>query len=499
MMRHIREICRGSLLALLTAVATHAVAAEDVTARAMKLYEKHSYEEAARLLRPQLQALDAGSQPAARLTLGMIYLRSAELYQALQNTALLIEQDYLKKLAGQRGAGSSRHADFFLGQALREGGKYAESVKHLQRFLAQAPGSPLRTDASLELGVAYWQQKQKQQAQVQWDGVANGLPDDKAALAAAYAVAGAQERNPLALAEAAAQALKKQGATASARMNRSLLRAYSRGDAPEKALDLLAVNEFRNAAFVENLGQSKSISFYDSGLLGDIAYAHLRAAVLYLEQAGRDAKLGTTAAYFLTDAWLLLGNAEQAQRQAGVFLAQAQMPAQYRDHARARQAAAQYLAGKKSDANATWTDLLEKSAGRPEPLAEVMLACTQARADCAKYDQRAVAAAEAGEGKKYFILNAALGRYYLARKDYSRAALYMEAGRDKANKNKIEVNDPVMLTALAQAYYHNKKFSENLEIYFEMSKQYPAVRQIQDAMQGIYAMEQKSAGDVKIF
>jgi len=26
-----------------------------------------------------------------------------------------------------------------------------------------------------------------------------------------------------------------------------------------------------------------------------------------------------------------------------------------------------------------------------------------------------------------------------------------------------------------------------------MSKQYPAVRQIQDAMQGIYAMEQKSA------
>jgi len=26
----------------------------------------------------------------------------------------------------------------------------------------------------------------------------------------------------------------------------------------------------------------------------------------------------------------------------------------------------------------------------------------------------------------------------------------MEAGRDKANKNKIEVNDPVMLTGLAK-------------------------------------------------
>ena len=75
----------------------------------------------------------------------------------------------------------------------------------------------------------------------------------------------------------------------------------------------------------------------------------------------------------------------------------------------------------------------------------------------------------------------------------------MEAGRDKANKNKIEMNDPVMLVGLAEAYYHNKKFSENLEIYFELSKQFPAVRQIQEAMQGIYSMEHQSAGDVKIY
>ena len=51
----------------------------------------------------------------------------------------------------------------------------------------------------------------------------------------------------------------------------------------------------------------------------------------------------------------------------------------------------------------------------------------------------------------------------------------MEAGRDKAYKNKIEVNDPVMLVGLAEAYYRNKKFSENLEIYFEIGKQYPVV------------------------
>jgi hypothetical protein len=56
-----------------------------------------------------------------------------------------------------------------------------------------------------------------------------------------------------------------------------------------------------------------------------------------------------------------------------------------------------------------------------------------------------------------------------------------------------------MLVNLAEAYYRTKKFSESLEIYFEMSKRFPVVRQIQEALQGVYSIEHKSAGDVKIF
>ena len=55
-----------------------------------------------------------------------------------------------------------------------------------------------------------------------------------------------------------------------------------------------------------------------------------------------------------------------------------------------------------------------------------------------------------------------------------------------------------MLVNLAEAYYGSRQFSEALEIFFEMSKQFPAVRQIQVALQGVYSMEQKSVGDVKI-
>ena len=118
------------------------------------------------------------------------------------------------------------------------------------------------------------------------------------------------------------------------------------------------------------------------------------------------------------------------------------------------------------------------------------------------FSQAAISASELvqkGEGKAFARLNHALGRYYLWKKDYVKAVVYMEAGRDKSNKNRIEFNDPLMLIDLADAYYYSRKYSEALEIFFEMSKQFPAVRQIQVAIQGVYSMEQKSAGDAKIF
>ena len=107
--------------------------------------------------------------------------------------------------------------------------------------------------------------------------------------------------------------------------------------------------------------------------------------------------------------------------------------------------------------------------------------------------------AQRGQGKPFNRINFALGKYYLWKKNYAQAVAYMEAGRDKSNKNRIEFNDPLMLVDLAQAYFRSKQFSEALEIFFEMSKQFPAVRQIQVALQGVYIMEQQSAGDVKIF
>lgn len=477
-----------------------AMAAEDVTARALKLYEKHLYDEAARLLQPELAGMDAGRQGAASLALGMIYLGSATLYRDFFQTALVIERDYFLQLGKQKTATPSRYVDLYLGQILLESGKNAEGAKYLHRFAARRGADPVsKSMAEIQLGIAYNRQKQQHKALHLWSAQDVNNPEIMAALAAAYAGGKLQNKKPLTLADAALQETRTRHASPGARMLVNLTRAYSEAGAPEKALDLLKYDEAGEASHVENLGASKMINFYDAGLLDALAKAYLDSAVLYLEKAGRDSKLSTTAAYYLADAYLQQGNAALSLQSSAAFLAQPQAPRRYRNVAQALQASAQNLTGKHAEAGAGWLSVAKNSRTDPASLAAVILSCAQAGGNCAGLEKLALAAIEQGEGKKFFPLNAALGKYYLLRKDYPKALLYMEAGRDKANKNKIEANDPLLLVGLAEAYYHNKKFSENLEIYFEISKQYPAVRQIQDAMQGIYAMEHQSAGDVKIF
>lgn len=475
------------------------MAADDVTARAMKLYEKHYFEDAARLLHPALPAIDSSRRASASLLLGMIHLGSARLYRELHRTATGIELDYLILLSKQKTGAASHYVNLYLGQVLVEAGNPEQGIVFLKRFSENSTQALTKGIAGIELGIAYSRHKQAQSAEQVWATVDTSKPEIKAAMAGAYALAGKQENRPANLADAAVKEFKAAGKTPNMRMVRNLLRAYSHGGATEKAFELISFAELNAASYVEDLGSSKTISFYDLSLLDDLARMNLDTSVKYLELAKLDDKTGITANYFLADAYLMQGNTELSLRTLNAFLAQRNLPQKYRDSAQIVLASAYSKMGRRAEANAIWQALAEKVMNEPALVGEVVLACTQAKADCEKFEKIALAAVVKGEGKKYFPLNSALGKYYLMKKNYSQAMLYMEAGRDKANKNKIEVNDPVMLAGLAEAYYRNKKFSENLEIYFELSKQYPAVRQIQEAMQGIYAMEQQSAGDVKIF
>lgn len=494
----IAGIRRAALLGMLPALMiAPAYAADDAATVAMRLHDKRHYEDAARTLRPALSSLAPGRQGAAHLTLGIIYLRNAELHHELHQAGIAAQVGYLRKLAAARGRDRSRFADLYLGEALLEGGSPGEAAKHLERFMAQGTVGPrYKAIARAGLGLSHFRRQEARKAQALWAGIDTADPEVKAELAAAYSAAGLQDKNPVAMSDAA---LKDSGLGPSPRMRRNLLRVYVLAGLTDRGLDLLHQADLKTPSYTEVLGKTKTISFYDLSLLADLATLYGQASLAYLEKAAGDPRLKGTADYYLGEAYANAGSVEPSVRAVGAFLSLAEAPPQHRDRARVRQAANQYLQGRREEAVAAWDELAQRQPVDPDLLAETILACVRVKAECPKVEPRAALAAEAGRGRALSLLNFALGRYHLWKKDYAKAIAYMEAGRDKSNKNRIEVNDPVLLVSLAEAYARTKQFSESLEIYFEMSKHFPVVRQIQEALQGIYSIEHKSAGDVKIF
>jgi len=490
----IRAALVGAAVVLMAETAS---GADEPVARALRLYESHHYEEAASALQADLPSLEPTRRSAAYLTLGMIYLDNAALYRELHEAAIAVELDYLKQLAAVRGVGVSRFVNLYLGKTLLESGHPAEATTYLERFRAQ-PGVDPRSRAIAEasLGLCQFLRKDAHAARTLWASIDGADPEVQAALAAAYSRAGLKDRDLGAVADAA---LRRLADRPSSRMVESLLTVYARAGLTDKGLELVRQADLKAASHTEVLGRTKTISFYDVAVLFDVATLYRQASIRYLEKAVADPRTQPTADYYLGAAYAETGNVELALRATGAFLAVPHAPPQYQSRARVRYAASEYLQGRRAEAMAVWEELARAQPADPEVLAEIIVGCARVRADCARIEPWATRAAEGAEGRTARALNIALGQQYLSRHDYGHALAYLEAGRDKSNKNRIEANDPVMLVNLGEAYYRSRQFSEALEIYFEMSKHFPAVRRIQEALQGVYAVAHKSAGDVKIF
>lgn len=488
-----------SISVLMIGMTTLVHAADDAVARATKLYEKRHYEEAAGLLRYESASIAPAAHGAANLLLGMIHLKNAMLHADLYQASVSATQDYLKKLSAAQRSDRSRFIDLYLGEALIEAKKPEAAITHLERFSANdGVDARYREIARIELGLARLLNNDEPGATSLWSAVDSADPEVKAELAAAFSRAGLRDKDPLAMADESLAEAKRSGKPLSPRLVANVLAVYSRAGAVEKGLELLRRSELKSFSYRETLGRSKTISFYDISLLNNMAALHGKAAIAALEKAMADPKVKDAAGFHLAQAHALFGSSEQAGHVAASFIATAQMPSQFKDRMRAWQGAVLLQKGRKADAQAIFSELAARQPADPDVLAEMLYACGRFRTDCSKTARQASAVVEAGEGRKFSNLNIALGKYHLVKPDNSRAITYLEAGRDKSSKNKIEANDPALLVGLADAYFGTKKYSEALEIYFEMSKQFPEVRQIQEAMQGVYAMEHKSAGDVKI-
>ncbi len=493
--------CRLGFILLLAAgiAGAPAYGADDPVGAAIKLLEKRRYEQAARSLEDALARLDAEHRAQAQLVLGTIYLRNADLHEALARTAAAAELDYLDKLLKTGVEGRSRYARLYLAEAQLARGSPREAGRNFEQVRADARiESRYRAIAGVGLGSALWAQRDAERARGLWKTAEAGGAAE-IALARAAAEGRARLVDAKTLLRVADDSARSRDA--SPRVRRYLIEIYFAVGAFDWALAVARAADWGVASYVEQFkaakGTAKSIGFYDLAILGDLAQLYRELARARLEQAAADARMKPSAEYYLAEALSGLGANGEAAASAQAFLARPQAPAQFRERARVRQALIAHRQGRGVEAESAWTAIAEQ-ASDPEVLADIVLGCADTAAQCAKALARAGQVAETGDRRKAQRLNTALGTYYLRKKDYARAIAYMEAGRDKSNKNKIEANDPEMLAGLAEAYYRTKQFSEGLEIFFEMSQEFPVVRQIQEAVQGVYSMEHRSAGDVRI-
>ncbi len=484
---------------IILSAAAQAYSADDVVTRAMKLYEKRHYVEVMNVLRSDAASIEPAKQGSANLTLGMAYFKNAVLHRELYQASALATHNYLKKLSAAQGKDRSRFVDLYFGDALIETGKPGVAAIYLEKFSSNESVEPrFRSIAKVRLGLCFYLSNDARKAVDLWSTVETTDPEVKSELAAVYSRAGLADKNPAALADECLAEATRTGKPISMRMVKNLLSVYARAGLTDKGLDLLKRADLKAYSYRETLGKSKIINFYDLSLLGDMATIYGQASLVYLEKAAGDLKARAAAEFYLGQAYALFGSIDQSMKITATFTTLSPMPRQYKDRIRVWQGANLFQKDRRADAIGVWNELARMQPSDPDLLAEILFACARLKTECREFLQKATASVEAGEGKKFSNLNIAIGKYYLGRLDNAKSVSYLEAGRDKSNKNKIESNDPAMLVNLADAYLRTKKFSEGLEIYFEMSKQFPEVRQIQEAVQGVYAMEHKSAGDVKI-
>lgn len=485
----------ASALFLLNAASVSA----DPAKSGVEALQKNRYEEAVVLF----TGARAQAKPDAldSLNFGVALAESAKLYRDLYALSVKLHVDYLERIAPVAGRERSRYARLYLGRTLLEAGKPKEAARAFERFLTEkTPDEDYRHIARAGLGLAYHRLGMGQKALSVWGQIKATGPEVTSELARAYASAGNRDKDAVALADRAFELVKSSRKRPSAIVTANLLGVYASGGFVDRGLEVLKASGTSNlegCSYEEKISEYKTIRFYDTRLLGDLGAFYGAAAVKFLKEAATDAKLKGAAGFYLAETYGLLNDTADSER-ARTVLSSGSIPTKLNYRAEMIGVENLFRSGKKDEAIRRLKGY--SGANPPETLmAEALLTCAKLGIACKDIASKAEASAAGPQnGKRLSVFNRALGRYFLFDGDLVKAIRYMEEGRDKSKKNKIEFNDPRTLTALSEAYCGTKQYSEALEIFFEMNKHFPAVRQLQIVLQGIYSMEHRSAGDVKI-
>ncbi len=485
-----RRILIAAIAGCLTATAVFAAGSASDLKKSAEMLEKHYYDSAAALLRTT--RFEGDLEPMAALTLARAYARSAELHRALHVASLALGTRYLQQLTMQRGPEGSRYAALFHGEYLIEARRSKDGATQIRRFLEQKGNPVSYTEIAKALLAA-------EQGTVLPAHMTSIDPLVRLQAAATASKVPARRADALALTDQSVEALRNAKSILPMRAVSLAVGIYARLGEFDKAFTLLAGVDRGRPSIEEKVSESKVLRHYDPALLGNIALLHVGAAEAIFERVRNAPRVKSVAGYFLAELHVLNGRASNAAALIAQIVDAPDLPPAFRERAAILQAIVDLQAKDAERGKGALDELAKKHAENPVLLAETLLACVRARQECVAVTAAARRLAQSAQSERFRALHRAVGEQYAAEGKHDLALQSLETARDKSNKNKLDTNDPLLLLRLAEQHFAAKSFSESLEIYFELGKEFPAVRQLQEAAQGIYSTEYRSAGDVRIF
>ncbi len=478
-------------------------AAEESLKKAMEKYETHRYSEGIALLRKEIDGRQKDELVLPYFILGRFYLKEAELYRTMYETSLMTTNDYLIKLNSVRTGKKSKYLPYFMGLLYLETGQAKKAAATLQQFVnSNSVDTVLKEKARLKLGAAYYISGDRKKAEDIWAQVASAGEDVIAEKGYVYARLNIKLKDAVEMAQISINLSQKNGSKNHFKKYREIVFIYYKNDMSDAALGLMDKISLNEPEVLDNVEKNKAVRFYDPALLNDMSRIYYYAAGKYFNKVmslrGRE-KYEDLIRFYLSEVNYRLNRYDDAINEINGFLKYSKLDVKYNKKINILLGACYYKKGDKKQAVEIWDDLLNKNLEDDSAISALMDAYAELNVDATAVLKRIEIQTASKDEKKLKPFYNSLGMLYYSRKDYEKSVQALELVRDKANKNKIEANDPVFLIRLANSYYRIKKYSEALEIFFELGKAYPVVRQIQDTIQGVYSADEKGSGDVRIY
>ena len=448
---------------------------------AQELFRQNRWEEARRHLRSQWASIPEKDRPAASFLIGRSHVREAEFYRAVRGFGDEAGLAYLGELTTAAASRKVVWIPLFKGLYQVDSDRNAEGARTLAPLAQSALPAPWKASARLRRALALHR--------------LGRIPEAAALL---------KEATPEARFAALLASGKAEPPAASATSPREKLLTAAvlfRAGRASEAEALLAGANLDLPDVEDKSAPNKLLRFHDPVVASAwerICWERAVVALTPLATGGGGAE-ASLAAYYAGLSLFSLGAPDEAAKL--LKAASAALGPQLQPSARLLLAACGWQ--DRPPAAAELTALWDGTQGQPDA---VLLWEELRRSSPAKLEPFATRL----DGRLRDLLGASaerpsgalVGRWGLARlrrgEEASALVNALSEHRDKANKNKLEWNDPLLLLALSAADYRSNQYAQALETLFELSKTFPGLRPLQWNLQGIYAARQTAGGEARI-